>query len=355
MKQVYEDYWQITLSHSDIYGVGFNIALREIIQYIDAHISDIPISPTRHYKALQGVLEGVLGITDTSVRKCINQFIKLGFVNTGLKGYVPDAKAFILTSDPELKKILFSRVVYSRASFSRSFEKDSDLHQIGFLIKTLEKHGGVLSRDDVVALMTIDIALAGTNYADADMLIAAKKLAKLSGFTARKYNQASHLWLILKQLDSLAVQDNKLYFKDDPRLLDSVVKQQTTGRDPYLQRLYKKQLITESIEHFSDIVCMVEELDYPVLIASHIKPYSRSSIQEEFDANNGLLLSRSIDQMFDGGYISFTDDGKIIISRTRNLSLKLIDHLSSYKINSSLMNGERCRYMEYHREHVFIA
>ena len=61
---------------------------------------------------------------------------------------------------------------------------------------------------------------------------------------------------------------------------------------------------------------MVEKLAYPVLIASHIKPFFISNDVEAYDPNNGFLLSRNIDSLFDLGYITFTENGEIIFIDT---------------------------------------
>ena len=50
------------------------------------------------------------------------------------------------------------------------------------------------------------------------------------------------------------------------------------------------------------------------LRASHIKPWVRSSIAEKLDGYNKLLLAPHVDHLFDRGYISFADDGAMLIS-----------------------------------------
>lgn len=57
---------------------------------------------------------------------------------------------------------------------------------------------------------------------------------------------------------------------------------------------------------------MLEKLAYPVLIASHIKPFILSDDTEAYDPNNGLLLSRTLDSLFDLKYISFDDEGNMV-------------------------------------------
>ena len=50
------------------------------------------------------------------------------------------------------------------------------------------------------------------------------------------------------------------------------------------------------------------------LVASHAKAWSESSNQERLDEFNGLLLSASVDRLFDRGLISFDDDGGLLVS-----------------------------------------
>lgn len=61
--------------------------------------------------------------------------------------------------------------------------------------------------------------------------------------------------------------------------------------------------------------CVVTEVeDTNLLIASHIKPWALSSDDEKMDGNNGLLLAPHLDKLFDKGLITFSENGKIIIS-----------------------------------------
>ncbi len=50
------------------------------------------------------------------------------------------------------------------------------------------------------------------------------------------------------------------------------------------------------------------------LIASHCKPWRDSTNEERLNGENGLLLTPSIDHLFDRGFIGFEDNGKLIIS-----------------------------------------
>lgn len=92
-------------------------------------------------------------------------------------------------------------------------------------------------------------------------------------------------------------------------------------------------------------------LDERFLIASHIKPWSQSSNQERLDVNNGLLLCPNHDALFDKGYISFNDDGSILVSESLDEAIRIflnINETMSIKMNESLWH-----YMKWHRENIF--
>lgn len=58
--------------------------------------------------------------------------------------------------------------------------------------------------------------------------------------------------------------------------------------------------------------------DYKIvefLIASHIKPWHKSSNLDRLNKYNGLLLLPNYDKLFDKGYISFDDNGHILLSK----------------------------------------
>ena len=76
------------------------------------------------------------------------------------------------------------------------------------------------------------------------------------------------------------------------------------------QGYYRQQLIEKW-----DGKCAVSKTDIlPILIASHIVPWSEGNDEERLDVENGILLSPLYDALFDKYLISFDDEGKIIIS-----------------------------------------
>jgi hypothetical protein len=75
------------------------------------------------------------------------------------------------------------------------------------------------------------------------------------------------------------------------------------------QGLFRQNLT--KIEHR----CRITGVAYQThLFASHIKPWRESDNEERLNGENGLLLTPSIDHLFDRGFISFEDDGELLIS-----------------------------------------
>ncbi len=61
--------------------------------------------------------------------------------------------------------------------------------------------------------------------------------------------------------------------------------------------------------------CRVTKVERPEhLVASHTKPWRDSTNEERLDGENGLLLTPTIDHLFDKGFISFEDKGDLIVS-----------------------------------------
>ena len=88
------------------------------------------------------------------------------------------------------------------------------------------------------------------------------------------------------------------------------------------------------------------------LRASHIKPWKNSSNIERLDGYNGLLLAPHIDSLFDKGYISFADNGEMLIS-TKTDMLVLSQWSIKSKLNVGSFNDKQKVYLAYHRAEVF--
>lgn len=89
-----------------------------------------------------------------------------------------------------------------------------------------------------------------------------------------------------------------------------------------------------------------------LLVASHIKPWSISTDQERLNVYNGLLLCTQYDSLFDKGFISFENNGKIMIS-----SLLDVDVCKNYNVKENIkikLHEKNKHFLEYHREKLFL-
>ena len=100
--------------------------------------------------------------------------------------------------------------------------------------------------------------------------------------------------------------------------------------------------------------CAVTGLAVPELLrASHMKPWADCGTDaERLDVYNGLLLCPNLDAAFDRGFITFGDDGRVVIhdelDSSARLQLGILDGLRVKRLTV-----EHCDYLAWHRERVF--
>jgi hypothetical protein len=99
--------------------------------------------------------------------------------------------------------------------------------------------------------------------------------------------------------------------------------------------------------------CAVTQCKDPaLLIASHIKPWSKCTTRaERLSPDNGLLLTPNLDKAFDRGFISFDDNMKMIIHPNLHLQAR-----NTLPINPNLMLTNRSHagmtpYLKWHRQY----
>lgn len=349
--QRYEKYWKLTLEYTDYTDKPFNDVLSIIVDYIDKYVDFDEGITSKIYQNMQKTIGKLYPKEDpASTRKSINQFFKLGFINNYGKGYHYLTKRFLEETDNEQKKLIYSRIMYENASFSRSYKNPSTVNEIKFLVKTLEECKNI-DRDELLALIYTDVLSVPKGYLTKKELHEKYIELLMDKADERKYNQCSYLFGLCRTLTDIYVKDKTISLNPIAELEQS---EKSKVRDPYLQRLYKQELIREYKKTYNteEAECMLEGLPYPVLIASHIKPYRKSDEHEKFDPNNGLLLSKNMDSLFDLGYITFDVCGNIITSN--KLNEKVVLSVGQFKLDEAVYNKKRREYMDYHRNNVFL-
>lgn len=92
--------------------------------------------------------------------------------------------------------------------------------------------------------------------------------------------------------------------------------------------------------------------DDRLLVACHIKPFSECDTDEErYDPKNGITMTPTYHTLFDLGFISFEDDGTLLVSPfLSNITKKRLFLKEGGKIR--LQTGSD-KYLAYHRENIF--
>jgi len=102
--------------------------------------------------------------------------------------------------------------------------------------------------------------------------------------------------------------------------------------------------------------CRITGVDNPNhLLASHCKPWRDSSNEERLNGENGLLLTPSIDHLFDRGFIGFENAEYLIISPVAHKpSLQRMGVETDRLINVGTFTEGQRQFLEFHRDSVLL-
>jgi putative restriction endonuclease len=101
--------------------------------------------------------------------------------------------------------------------------------------------------------------------------------------------------------------------------------------------------------------CCVTGLAVPSLLrSSHIKPWAKcASDDERLDVFNGLLLAPHIDALFDGGWISFSDQGGVLVSKQlSSASRAQLGVSADWSVQG--LTPAHAEFLAHHREFEFL-
>lgn len=102
--------------------------------------------------------------------------------------------------------------------------------------------------------------------------------------------------------------------------------------------------------------CRITRVEKPEhLRASHCKPWRDSNNDERLDGENGLLLTPTIDHLFDRGFIGFEANGDLLISPVAHRpSLAKMGVETVARVNVGSFSSGQKSFLEFHRERVFL-
>ena len=136
---------------------------------------------------------------------------------------------------------------------------------------------------------------------------------------------------------------------------DAVMPGRTERQGLVRTRLGQHKYKVEQLDLW-DGACAVTGITEPTLLrASHAKPWSDPTITdaERLDPANGLPLVVHLDALFDAGWISFADDGALLISpRLANGVVVLYGLRNGLRLRHA-PNRAQASYLNYHRTRIF--
>jgi hypothetical protein len=224
----------------------------------------------------------------------------------------------------------------------------SEIHAMGFLNYQIPK-------PDCMARLVLDRLIEKHNYSIDDLICYARKMKfRFKDDSVRRNieyeigRQKNFCEKICKKISSKTISES--FLENDienifsNQKLDEIEKlnlvKSRIGQGDFRQKLIKYWKGKCSATGFDEI---------ELLIASHIKPWSESNNTERLDQFNGLLLIPNLDKVFDSGFITFDDSGKVMISAL----LKNPEKLGIYPDMKIILTPKHELFMKFHRNKVF--
>jgi hypothetical protein len=178
----------------------------------------------------------------------------------------------------------------------------------------------------------------------------AEALIALIGIEAEAARVTALLTDPVQTGDDLDYWEHKIeeVIQDDPTIVE-------TEKTAIIRARRGQGLFKERVMRIEDR-CRVTGVSNPVhLIASHCKPWRDSTNEERLEGENGLLLTPSIDHLFDRGFIGFEGNGNLIVSPVAHgPSLERMGVATDRRINVGAFSAGQKRFLEFHRDMVLL-
>lgn len=136
---------------------------------------------------------------------------------------------------------------------------------------------------------------------------------------------------------------------------EAILPDRTSRQSVVKTRLGQHKYKVEQLDLWGG-ACAVTGIREPSLLrASHAKPWSDPTITdaERLDPANGLPLVVHLDALFDAGWISFADDGTMLVSPHIEPSVLSLYSLTTGLRLRTIPSPAQAKYLSYHRNKVF--
>ena len=182
----------------------------------------------------------------------------------------------------------------------------------------------------------------------------AEALLGLAGYEAQVFRSSNLLdsselaveRQLIGQQEWEDIEQRRLSAQDLPETTREAIISARIGQGLFKERISKHEK-----------ACRLTYVDNPAhLVASHIKPWRESNNEERLHEGNGLLLTPTVDHLFDRGFISFEDGGEVMISPVMDIvSLRRMGLDPEHPPRPIAFNQDQRHFLTYHRREIFLA
>lgn len=182
-----------------------------------------------------------------------------------------------------------------------------------------------------------------------------RDMLKVAYPTFKSFSQSKQI-IPLEYLDDvleLLQNTNSVLLVDDSNIITEIENSDLEGveKEALIKVRINQGVFRDKLLKKYSKCCLCGVCNSTFLIASHIKPWAESNSIEKLDIENGLLMCPNHDKLFDGGWITFNDEGNIIISSALQQNDKMFMNVKE-GMNIELSQKNR-KYIEYHRENIY--
>ncbi|WP_437791887.1 HNH endonuclease [Macrococcoides caseolyticum] len=227
-----------------------------------------------------------------------------------------------------------------------SYKNQIIFDENGKLVKILY-HGPVSTKLEKRALTDVKSLVACYNdkipFGIIHVIEKKKKYISLGLGVVKSYK--NNLFEIIPYYLDNSKESNYEFFSSNDLFLNKITESEYNLKIRTAQSEFRRNLLNKYNS------CFICNLSFePLLIASHIKPWSLCSDRERLDVNNGLLLCTHHDKLFDKGYITFINN-KISVSKAlpEHSLLKISNIQRNYDFNK-----KQEIYMKFHNSNIFL-
>ena len=180
----------------------------------------------------------------------------------------------------------------------------------------------------------------------------AQGLVDLIGIEAKNLAHATKIGDSIERTDAIGLIEWEAHqiteLKKDPRITPTEKEALVMARRG--QGKFRQQV--SKVEKWCRIT-HVEKSEH--LRASHCKPWRDSDNEERLNGENGLLLTPTIDHLFDRGFIGFESNGDLLISPVAHRpSLEKMGIDTVRRVNVGSFSSGQKEFLEFHRERVLL-